>query len=350
VVKRVAFAVPGDLATPTGGYAYDRRIIAELRALGFAVRVINLGEGFPRPNSVTRAAARMILERLPADMPVIIDGLAYGALPQLANDYCAARRVIALVHHPLALETGLANEEAAQLQASERAALAGARHVIASSAPTARILAADYGVPRERITVAPPGSDRVERARGSAGRTVALLSVGALVPRKGYDILIAALARLTDLDWHLTIAGPCDRDAATTQQIVAQVTAAGLDPRVTLAGAVPPDRLAELYRTADLFVLASRFEGYGMAFAEAASCGLPIIGTTTGAIPLAVMPGAGLLVPPDDVAALAAALRRLIGDPKERAGFAEAAFAAADRLPTWDGSARLIAAVVEAVA
>jgi glycosyltransferase involved in cell wall biosynthesis len=179
---------------------------------------------------------------------------------------------------------------------------------------------------------------------------VALLSVGALVPRKGFDTLIEALATIRDLDWRLTIAGPRDRDPVTARQIAALIAQLGLEARVTLAGAVASDRLAALYSAADLFVLASRFEGYGMAFAEAASCGLPIIGTTAGAIPDTMLPGAGLLVPPDDAPALAAALRRLIGDAGERARFAEAAFAAADRLPTWRGSARIVADIIEAVA
>jgi glycosyltransferase involved in cell wall biosynthesis len=350
VVKRVTFAVPGDLDTPTGGYVYDRRIIAELRRLGFAIDVINLGEGFPRPSRETKAAALAALERVPPGLPVIIDGLAYGVLPELAGDFCKTRPVTALVHHPLALEAGLARDEAAQLWESERSALAGARHIMVTSAATARILVADYGAPRDLITVAPPGSDRVARARGSSGGPIALLSVGALVPRKGHDVLVSALAKVADLDWRLTVVGPDDRDPATTARLEAQIAALGLAGRITLAGAVMPDRLAEFYATADLFVLASRFEGYGMAFAEAASCGLPMIGTATGAIPDTIRPGAGLLVPPDDIEALATALRRLITDRVLRERLAEAALAVADRLPTWEASAQRVAETIEAIA
>jgi glycosyltransferase involved in cell wall biosynthesis len=349
-VRQVAFAAPGRLDTPTGGYAYDRRTIAELRRLGLAVDVIDLGEGFPWPSSETRAAALAALERIPPGLPIIIDGLAYGALPELAGDYCGSRPVIALVHHPLALETGLSNEEAAQLRTSERTALAGARRVVVTSAATARILVADYDVRGDRIAVAPPGSDRVARARGNAAGPVALLSVGALVPRKGHDVLIAALANLADLDWRLTIVGPSDRDPATAARLEAQIVRLGLAERITLAGAVAPDRLAEYYAAADAFVLASRFEGYGMAFAEAASCGLPIIGTTGGAIPDTIRPGAGLLVSPDDIEALATALRRLISDRALRQHLAEAAFATADRLPMWESSTQIIAETIEAIA
>lgn len=351
MVKRAAFAVPGDLATPTGGFSYDRRVIAELRDVGFAVEVIDLGEGFPAPSAETRAAAIAALDRLPAGSPVIIDGLAYGVLPELAESYCRSRPVIALVHHPLALETGLSVADAEGLRTSETTALAGARHIVTTSESTARILAADYAVPRDRITVAPPGTDQVvpPPQRNTDG-PVKLLAVGSLVPRKGYDVLIAAMAAVANLDWHLTIAGPRDRDPETDRQIAAQIAACGLEPRVTLVGAVAPERLARLYAQADLFVLASRFEGYGMAFTEAISYGLPMIGTTAGAIPEAVPAGAGVLVPPDDVPALAAALRRMIGDRDERARLAQAARVAACRLPTWEGSARLIAAAIEAAA
>jgi glycosyltransferase involved in cell wall biosynthesis len=351
VVIQVAFAVPGDLATPTGGFAYDRRIIAELRDIGFAVEVIDLGEGFPSASPATRAAARAALDRVPPSSPVIIDGLAYGALPELAERYCRTRAVIALVHHPLALETGLPEAEAARLRACEIAALAAARHVIATSDNTARILIADYAVPPDRITVAPPGTDRITPpARRNTDGPVKLLAVGSLVPRKGYDVLIAALAAVADLAWQLTIAGARDHDPETAKQIEAQIAACGLKPRVTIAGAVAPERLACLYAAADLFVLASRFEGYGMAFAEAIGYGLPMIGTTAGAIPQTIPASAGVLVPPDDVGALAAALRRLIGDRDERARLAQAARVAAGRLPTWRDSARLIAAAIEGVA
>ena len=197
--RNFVFAVPGDLATPTGGYAYDRRMIAELKDLGWHAEVVDLGGEFPRPSAAVRAAARARLEAVPKDRCIVIDGLALGVLP----DEAAALRdgkLVALVHHPLALETGLSPAQAEALRLSERAALASVRHVIVTGAATARVLAADYAVPPARISIALPGIDPVARARGSPARaragTVALLSVGALVPRKGYDVLLAALATI----------------------------------------------------------------------------------------------------------------------------------------------------------
>ena len=157
----LAFAVPGSLDQPTGGYAYDRRVTGELRRRGCDVDIVDLGEGFPRPTDATIREALVRLQRVPAGRPIVIDGLAYGVLPEAAAVLRATHPVIALVHHPLALETGLTHEQALAMRASERAALAAARHVIVTSAATARLLAADYGVAPQAITVALPGNDRV---------------------------------------------------------------------------------------------------------------------------------------------------------------------------------------------
>lgn len=348
MVKRLAFAVPGDLATPTGGYAYDRRIIAELKNLGWTVDVIDLGDGYPRPDQATRAAARELLAKTPQACPIVIDGLAFGVLPDVAASLNKRNPLIALVHHPLALETGLTAADAESFRARERGALKSARRVIVSSPSTARLLSADYGVPADRITVARPGSDPVSPAVESSDGIVQLLAVGSVVPRKGYDVLIAALATLTDMPWRLTIAGDKDRDRATAKQIESDVERLKLSNRVSLLGAVAPDRLAGLYRASDLFVLASRFEGYGMAYTEALTYGLPIIGTTAGAIPDTLPGNAAILIEPDDVAALAGALRRLISDRGERGRISSAARAAAARLPTWHDSAVLFAGAIEA--
>jgi glycosyltransferase involved in cell wall biosynthesis len=344
------FAVPGDLDTPTGGYAYDRRMIAELRELGWRPEVINLGEGFPRPSALTRAAAKAQLADVPKGRPIVIDGLAFGVLPEAAEELQATHPLVALVHHPLALETGLAADEAAALRESEGRALSCTRGVIANSGATARALAADYGVPAERITVAPPGTDRAPAMRRKGTSTlVALLAVGAVVPRKGYDVLVAALAQLLDLPWRLTIAGDCGRDGETAAKLRADIVRHRLEPRVTIEDAVKVERLSELYAGFDLFVLPSRYEGFGMAYAEAIAHGLPVIGTTAGAIPETVPASAGVLIPPDDVSALAAALRRLIEDGDERARLAAGARAAAEKLPTWRASAELFSQAIERV-
>jgi glycosyltransferase involved in cell wall biosynthesis len=348
VVKRLAFAVPGDLATLTGGYAYDRRIIAELKALGWTIDVIDLGEGYPRPDAANRAAAPELLARMPQGQPIVIDGLAFGVLPAAAASLHQRNPLIALVHQPLALESGLSLADANNFRASERTALEFARRVIATSPSTGNLLTMDYGVPAEHITVARPGSDPVAPAVGSRDGVVRLLAVGSVVPGKGYDVLIAALTTLADLPWQLVIAGDTGRDRATAAQIEGDIAHFKLTDRIALLGAVAPAHLAELYRAADLFVLASRFESYGMAYAEAVAHGLPTIGTTAGAIPDTLSGESAILVKPDDVAALAHALRRLIADSNERQKISFAARAAAVHLPTWRDSAALFAGAIEA--
>ncbi len=346
----VAFAVPGSLDTPTGGYAYDRRVIAELAELGCRAEIIDLGTGFPRPSPQTRAAAHALLARTPPGRPIVVDGLALGVLPEAAAVLSASRPLVALVHHPLALETGLSVGEADVLRKSERTALANVRHTIVTSPSTARILASDYGVAPERVTVALPGTDPIAPSRKDREGPLGLLAVGSLVPRKGYDVLLAALATLAHLPWHLTIVGDRDRSPETARKLSAQIEALQLDRRVTLAGAVPPEALRRFYRDADIFVLASRFEGYGMAFAEAMAHGLPVIGTTAGAIPETVPRDAGILVPPDDMQALADALGRLATDARERARLASGAREAATRLPTWRDTARIFHHVIATLA
>jgi glycosyltransferase involved in cell wall biosynthesis len=347
VVNEVVFAVPGDLANPTGGYAYDRRIIEGLAALGWRTAVVDLGDGFPFPTNAARAAARTRLAALPIGPPIVIDGLAFGALPEAAAALGATHSLVALVHHPLALETGLSAAASASLRASERAALACARHVIATSSTTARLLAADYDVPSERLSVVEPGTERVATPQRRVESVIALLAVGAVVPRKGYDVLVAALARLKHLPWRLVIAGDCGRSVDTFRRLVADVAALGLSDRVRLAGTVTAEELASLYASADLFVLPSRFEGYGMAYAEAIAHGVPVIGTNAGAIPETVPADAGVLVPPDDVDMLAATLQRLMDNPAERERLAAGARATA--FPSWRGQAALFARALESL-
>src|SRR5215213_1917724 len=142
------FAVPGDLDTPTGGYAYDKRMIAELSELGWRPEVLNLGEGFPRPSALIRAAAQAHLADVPKGRAIVVDGLAFGVMPNEAEALSETHPLIGLVHHPLALETGVTENEAKALRESERRALSFTRGVIVNSTATARALD-DYGVPAE---------------------------------------------------------------------------------------------------------------------------------------------------------------------------------------------------------
>jgi glycosyltransferase involved in cell wall biosynthesis len=348
-LRDVVFATPGDLETATGGYVYDRRVVMGLRALGWRAEAFNLGEGFPFPSEAVRAAARRQVTALPAGQLIVIDGLALGALPELAAEICTSHRLIALVHHPLALEEWLSPTDAEAFRVSERRALACARRVVVTSAFTSRLMVSDYGVQLDRVAIVMPGTDRATRARVNTGGSVELLAVGAVTPRKGYDVLLAACALVLDLRWRLTIVGDLGRNSDAARRLEVDVARLNLCDRVFVTGTIGADRLASLYANADLFVLASHFEGYGMAFAEAIAHGLPVIGTTGGAIPETVPPNAGILTPPGDIRAFSVALRRLIEGTHERHSLAAVAWAGAKTLSTWEQAAEQFSHAIETV-
>lgn len=331
----LTFAVPGPLDTLTGGFLYDRRIVEGLRARGAIVEVLELPEGFPLAGPEPRSRAAAQLEALPDDQPVVVDGLAAGALPEVMASLAARLPLHLLVHHPLAAETGLAPEQVRSLHDSERRSLAVARRVVTTSQATAETLGRDYAVPTGRLRVVPPGTEPAPLALGSAdGEPPHLLTVGALIPRKGQDLLVEALASLTALPWRLSLAG-APRDAAYAARLRERVSALGLDERVDFLGEVESARLGPLYAAADLFVLPSRLEGYGMAIAEALARGLPVVCGQSAAIVSELPRGGVATVDTDDAAELAACLEPLLAAPVRRARLAAAARRARDLLPTW---------------
>lgn len=340
------FVVAGSPAQLTGGYLYDARIAAGLSALGWQVQTRGLEGRFPRPDARAREAFAECLAAQPDGACVVLDGLVFGGLPELAEPHAGRLDLIALVHHPLAEETGISREQQVHFRASERAALALTRRVIVTSRFTARQLA-DYAVPAERIRVVEPGVDPSPLA--TADHTPPnLLCVASITPRKGHTVLVEALARLRDLPWSCTLVGSTARDAAHAQTVMTAITAAGLDERITLAGEMSPEHLRAHWLAADLFVLPSFFEGYGMVVTEAIAYGLPVLTTTGGALAETLPVGAGVQVPPGDADALGAALARLLRDPAERGGLREGARAARDRLCDWTAASRAFADALEA--
>lgn len=344
MARRLTFAYPGDINTLTGGYIYDKRIIGELIAQGWLVETLSLDHRFPQVSDTVRADTCRTLARVATERQLVIDGLALGALGKDARLIAQSRPFIALVHHPLALESGLDANTARLLQHSEQTAISYAQGVIVTSAITKQTLVDRFEVEPNKIAVILPGIDRPTPTKSPTGHAsspdsaVRLLSVGAIVPRKGFDVLLAALVSLKDLNWRLTIVGDDQRAPITTEALRQTITEHGLQDRIVLAGAQPASELAVHYQQADVFVLASRYEGYGMAYAEALAWGLPVIGTDAGAARDTLATPAAQTVPAEDIGALADALERIIEDTTLRANMRQAAGAHAQTLPTWKDS------------
>lgn len=346
--RDLAFLLPGDPEARTGGTIYDRRIVDALRDTGRRVDLHRLGDGFPNPSAEELAAAAAILGQLPDRSLVVVDGLAFSAMPEIVEAEAERLDLVALIHHPLALETGLDAAARARLLDLETRALRAARRVIVTSGWTVRDLA-PYDVDPSRIDVVLPGTDPAPLSRGGGGTTSCLLCVASLTPRKGHLVLIDALVPLLDRRWRLVCAGSPTRDPAAARAIMDAVERRGLARRVTFTGEIAGAALDAAYDAADLFVLPSFHEGYGMAYAEALARGLPVIGTTAGAIPQTVPASAGLLVPPGDAAALTAALARFLEDRELRASLRRGAASARQRLPDWPAAGRAFAAVLDTV-
>jgi glycosyltransferase involved in cell wall biosynthesis len=344
--------LPGDVddpRSPSGGNTYGRRVGAELGAIGWTVRRHLLPGRWPRPDAAAEADLARVLAAVPDGGIVLLDGLVAAPVPRVIVPHANRLRLVVLMHMPLADEAGLPADVAADLDARERTTLRAAAAVVVTSTSTAKRLA-DHGL--AAVHVAEPGTDAAARATGTDGAS-ALLCVAALTPVKAHDVLVDALAAVADEPWTCLCAGPLDRAPGHVARLRERIERAGLGDRVHLAGPLDALALDAAYAAADLAVLASRTETYGMAVAEALARGIPTITTTGGALPETVgrAPDGtrpGLLVPPGDPGALAAALGRWFAEPALRARLRAAAVDRAATLPGWDTTAARMSAALEA--
>ncbi len=343
---RCALLVPGPFGAISGGYVYNARIIEGLCSLGHTVRVVELGGRHPLPDAAAEAAARQALDALSPQERPILDSLGLPAFAGCTEEL-ARRGAIGLIHHPTAQEHGLPAATQIELAAREAAVYPRLARLIATSRFTAAGLAATHGIAPTQIGVVEPGTDPAARAGGSGGPGIALLSVGNLVPRKGHDILLRTLAGLADLDWSLSIVG-APLDPVHADGLVGLAGELGLSQRVRFAGGLTPEGLEAEWQRADVFALATHFEGYGMVAAEALARGLPVAITAGGAIADVVPVEASVVSPPGDVVSFTKGLRRLIFDGALRADMAAAAWHAGQRLPRWPERAAAFLAELEA--
>jgi glycosyltransferase involved in cell wall biosynthesis len=335
-----------DPARPSGGNSYDRRLCGELAASGWDVRELVVPGSWPRPDTAALARLERAVGAVPDGGLVLLDGLIASAAADVLVPGSARLRQVVLVHMPFG---GLAVAADA-----ECAVLRHARAVVTTSAWTRRLLLERCRLPAQRVHVARPGVDPGgEEAPGTpdGGR---LLCVGAVLPHKGHDLLLDALAEIPSGPWQCTVVGPLDGDPSFVERLRRRAADSGLADRIRFPGPRAGEELRREYRAADLLVLPSRLEAYGMVVPEALAAGLPVVAAGVGGVPEALgrtphgLPG--LLVPPDDVDALREALGRWLGDPDLRARLRRAARERRSSLEGWDATARRVAAVLATAA
>jgi glycosyltransferase involved in cell wall biosynthesis len=340
-VLMVSLVTLGDPGTLTGGYLYHRRIAALAPRFDARVRFVSVPVApFPLP----LGAGPVVLRRLARQRPsvVLLDSIAAGYLAP----WLPARRprtpVVAILHQP---PGGIDHRRIRTVTQAvlDRWAYRPATRLVAASAALADDLV-ESGLPQERLTVVPPGRDvaPVGEPPGDLrqGRRVALLSVGNWVARKGLLDLLEAVSRLPEDSVTLHLVGDPDAEPRYGDRVRARLAAPDLARRVVVHGPLPVARVAGLYAAADAFALASSREPYGTVYGEAMAAGLPVVGYAAGNLPHLAQDGVeGLAVPPDDVDALTAALRRLVDDDALRARMGTAAARRAATFPTWEDSA-----------
>ena len=329
-----------DPGTPSGGNVYDRRLCTGLVAAGWPVREHAVRGAWPRPGDTERADLAGVLSAVPDGAPVLLDGLIASAVPEVLVPQAQRLRLAVLVHLPL-------DDEA------EGAALAAARVIVTTSDWTRRRLLDRYPLPAGRVHVARPGVDPAPVAPASAagGR---LLCVAPVSRHKGHDLLVEALAKVADLPWACVCAGSLDRDPDFVALLRGQLDTDRLTDRVRLVGPRTGTDLDAAYAAADLLVLPSRGETYGMVVTEALARGVPVLATAVGGLTEALgrAPDGGrpgTLVPPDDPGALSGALRHWLTDAGLRHRLRRSALRRRTTLHGWSATAADVSTALEAL-
>ena len=341
-----------DPARPSGGNTYDRRVCRGLAAVGWSVREHAVRGDWPRPGPAGHAALVRAVRQIPDAAVVLVDGLIASAAPEALVGQARRLRQVVLVHMPLGHRPP--GDEDGVVRAREREVLGAAVAIVTTSAWTRRRLGELYALPADRVHVAEPGVDAAGLAPGSAAGD-ALLCVAAVTPDKGHDVLLDGLATAADLSWRCACVGSLDRDPAFAEEVRRRARDSGLRDRVRFLGPRIGLELDRAYASADLLVLASRAETYGMVVTEALARGLPVLAAEVGGVTEALGHGEdgtrpGLLVPPGDPAALGAALRSWLGDAELRGRLRRAARERRASLCGWPATTSVLAGVLAGAA
>jgi glycosyltransferase involved in cell wall biosynthesis len=349
----ISFVVPGDIddmSVPSGGNVYDRRMCQALGKGEGTVREISIAGSWPKPDDAAKAEFTRALAELADGSVVVVDGLVACGVPEVVVPEANRLRLVVLVHLPLADETGLARDVAADLDARERETLHAASAVIATSPWAARRLTEHHSLDANRVHAVPPGTDPAPLAPGSDGRS-RLLCVAAVTRRKGLDLLIEALGDIKDLPFTCDCVGSLRRDPAYVHLLSGLIEHRGLSGRVSLTGPRIGADLEAAYASADLLVLPSHTETYGMVLTEALARGIPVLATNSGAIPETVGHAPDGTVPGILTSKweLAGALRDFLTSSGLREQIRAAAQARRATLSTWDQAAQQLAGVLAQV-
>lgn len=346
-MNEVHVVLPNDIddpSAPSGGNCYDRQICRGLADLGWSVREHPVAGAWPRPTAVEQLGLAEVLAGLPRNALVLLDGLVASSVPDVLVGAAGRLRQVVLVHMPL-------GDEAPDMRCpGEGEALRAAVAVVTTSAWTRRTLLERYALPADRVHVAAPGVEPAPLARGSPTGSE-LLCVAAVTPRKGHDLLAEALARVADLPWNCVCVGSLNRDPNFVDLLRRQVLAWRLADRIRFLGPLVGGGLDAAYAAADLLVLASRGEAYGMVVTEALARGIPVLATAVDGLPEALgrapdgsLPG--LLVEPDNPETLAKALRRWLTDARLRDRLRRSACARRPTLTGWAVTSRHVSDVL----
>lgn len=350
---RVALITAGDPARRTGGYLYNSHVLGALAHSGDVTGV----EQIVLPDDLSRTTVNALRSRLSVLQPavVIIDSIVFPSVATIIDtiQHDLGTRVLALMHmvpaDPIKEGPEASAGEAVTNAGLQRRWLALADQIVAVS-PSLREQLIDAGAPPDRFVVILPGRDGCSTippppSHHVSASGVRFLTVANWSDHKGIHRVVQALARLDPVT-SLDLAGePGDGEYA--RQVRGLIARHELNARVRVHGSLAADALGQLYAASDVFVLPSRSEGFGIVYAEAMHFGKPVIAGRVGPLPWLVEAGCGLLVPPDDVVALASAMRLLATDDGLRQHLGVNARRRAARLPTWRESEKAFREVIK---